>query len=56
MVAVEVLQPAVQDVGPVRGFHGLGVQFLLGRCGGEEAEFGDVVAEAVGRLGVLPDG
>lgn len=54
VVAVEVLEPLGEDVGGVGvGFDGFLVEFLLGGAVGDEAVFGDVVAEAEGRLAVL---
>lgn len=54
VVAVEVLEPSGEDVGGVGvGLDGFLVEFLLGGAVGDEAVFGDVVAEAEGGLAVL---
>ena len=54
---VEVLQPVVEDVRFVGfGLDSFLVKLLLGFGGGDEAVFADVIAEAVGSLGVLAGG
>lgn len=54
VVAVEVLEPSGEDVRGVGvGLDGFLVEFLLGGAVGDEAVFGDVVAEAEGGLAVL---
>lgn len=54
VVAVEVLEPSGEDVGRVGvGLDGFLVKFLLGGAVGDEAVFGDVIAEAEGRLTVV---
>ena len=54
VVAVEVLEPSGEDIGGVGvGLDGFLVEFLLGGAVGDEAVFGDVVAEAEGGLAVV---